>query len=226
VKASDFFTLPPSLVRFTAHFSPELAPWEWVSRIEAALASLGVYQALPPVPDGVHISGKVYLAPGVKLPPYAVIAGPAWIGPGTEIRAGAFIRGNVIVGANCVLGNSCEFKNCLLMDRVETPHFNYVGDSILGNDSHLAAGVICSNLRLDKKTVRIRASDSVYDTGLRKLGAMVGDGAEVGCNAVLNPGALLGRRSFVSPAIAFGGYLPPETLVRSDRRLMQVPRVD
>lgn len=226
MKASDFFTLPPSLAQFAAHFPADLPPWEWVKRIEAALAAADFSQSLPPVPAGVHISGKVHLDSTVKLPPYAVITGPAWIGPGTEIRAGAFIRGNVIVGANCVLGNSCEFKNSLLMDRVETPHFNYVGDSILGNGSHLAAGVICSNLRLDRKPVRVHGPDGVHETGMRKLGALVGDKAEVGCNAVLNPGAALGPRSLVAPAIAFGGYLPPATVAKPDRPPVLVPRAD
>ena len=226
MKASDLFTLPPSLAVFAAHFPADLPPWEWVKRIEAALAAHEFPLAPRTLPAGVHVSGKVHLDPSVKLPPYAVIIGPAWIGPGTEIRAGAYLRGNVIVGANCVLGNSCEFKNSLLMDRVETPHFNYVGDSILGNGSHLAAGVICSNLRLDRKPVRVHTPNGVHDSGMRKLGALVGDRAEVGCNSVLNPGAILGPRSFVAPAIAFGGYLPPATIARSNQTVTQVPRRD
>jgi NDP-sugar pyrophosphorylase family protein len=134
------------------------------------------------------------------------------------------IRGNVIAGAGCVLGNACEYKNCLLLDGVQTPHYNYVGDSILGNGAHFGAGVICSNLRLDQQPVTIRASDRTIDTGLRKLGAMVGDGAEVGCNAVLNPGAVLGRRSLVMPAMAYGGCLPAETIARSTAVVSLLPR--
>jgi NDP-sugar pyrophosphorylase family protein len=124
------------------------------------------------------------------------------------------VRGNVIVGEGCVLGNACEYKNCLLMDGVATPHYNYVGDSVLGNRAHLGAGAICSNYRLDHRDVLVREGDTVHTTGLRKFGAIIGDGAEVGCNAVLNPGTLLGKRALVMPAIAFGGYLPAGHLGR------------
>lgn len=226
LKAADFFALPPSLGHFAAYFSAEAAPWDWVGAIQAALAAGAFPSARPAVPPGVQITGQVHLDPTVKLPAYAVINGPAWIGPGTEIRPGAFIRGNVIVGANCVLGNSCEFKNCLLLDGVQAPHFNYVGDSVLGNGAHLAAGVICSNLRLDQRPIRVGGPDGVHETGLRKLGAIVGDRAEVGCNSVLNPGAVLGPRSLVGPAIAFGGYLAPATIVSAETTLRRTPRRD
>ena len=168
----------------------------------------------------------MWLHPSVKLPAYATLIGPAWIGANTEIRPGAFIRGNVIVGEGCVLGNACEFKNCLLMDRVQVPHFSYVGDSLLGNGAHLAAGVVCSNLRLDQKPVVVRTVDAVHETGLRKFGAVIGDGAEVGCNAVLNPGTLLGPRSLVMPTVAFGGYLPAATIAHSRPQIKFIPRRD
>jgi bifunctional N-acetylglucosamine-1-phosphate-uridyltransferase/glucosamine-1-phosphate-acetyltransferase GlmU-like protein len=125
-----------------------------------------------------------------------------------------------------VLGNSCEFKNCLLMDRVQVPHFNYVGDSILGNQAHFGAGVICSNLRLDQKPIVIRTATATYETGLRKFGAIVGDQAEVGCNAVLNPGTLLGQRALVMPAMAFGGHLPAATIAHSHHTVKFIPRRD
>jgi UDP-N-acetylglucosamine diphosphorylase / glucose-1-phosphate thymidylyltransferase / UDP-N-acetylgalactosamine diphosphorylase / glucosamine-1-phosphate N-acetyltransferase / galactosamine-1-phosphate N-acetyltransferase len=166
-----------------------------------------------------------HLGAGVSLPAHATIIGPAWIGPGTQIRPGAFIRGNVIVGEGCVLGNASEFKNCLLMDGVQAPHFNYVGDSVLGNKAHLGAGAICSNLRLDQKRVMIQLAGGAVDTGLKKFGAILGDGAEVGCNAVLNPGTLLGPRSLVMPAIAFGGFLPPSTIARVRQQVTIVPRI-
>jgi len=178
------------------------------------------------VPAGVVVEGEVYFSKGVKFPAYATIIGPAWIGPDTEIRPGAFVRGNVIIGANCVIGNCCEFKNCLLMDGALVPHFSYVGDSILGNGAHLGAGVICSNLRLDQKPVAVHTAAGVMDTGLRKLGALLGDGAEAGCNAVLQPGAILGRRALVMPAVAFGGYLPPATIARIRNPVSTLPRRD
>jgi NDP-sugar pyrophosphorylase family protein len=224
LKASDFFTLPDSLAVFRPFFGADVAPWEWLRQIEPALEAC----AFGPKPDGiapgVHIEGPVHFGADVRLPSHATIIGPAWIGAGTQIRPGAFIRENVITGEGCILGNSSEFKNCLLMDGVQAPHFNYVGDSVLGNRAHLGAGAICSNLRLDQKKVVINLAEVPVDTGLRKFGAILGDHAEVGCNAVLNPGTLLGPRSLVMPAIAFGGFLPPATIARVRQHVTLVPR--
>ena len=224
MKAADFVTLPPSLALFAPFFPPEVAPWEWLKAIGPALAAFTFDAPLPPLPPGVHAEGSLWIHPTVKLPPYAVLVGPAYIGAGTQIRPGAWVRGNVIVGEGCVLGNACEYKNCLLLDRVETPHYNYVGDSILGTRAHLGAGVICSNLRLDRGLVSVRSGDTVEPTGLRKFGAIVGDGAEVGCNAVLNPGTLLGRRALVGPALAFGGVLPAGQMAKVRQTVLTVPR--
>ncbi|PTY05754.1 UDP-N-acetylglucosamine diphosphorylase [Opitutaceae bacterium EW11] len=226
MKASDFFTLPESLKAFSRSFSPDAAPWEWLKAIGPALKA-HVFPTSPmELPPGVHVSGPVFLHATVKIAQYATIIGPAWIGPETEIRPGAFIRGNVIVGGGCVLGNSCEFKNCLLMDGVQVPHFSYVGDSILGNRSHLGAGVILSNLRLDQHPISVRLPEGTADTGLRKFGAILGDEAEVGCNAVLQPGTLLGKRSLVMPLTPFGGYLAPATIARVRMPIVTVPRRD
>lgn len=216
MKAADLFALPPSLATFAEHFSADAAPWDWIRAIGLALAGRGFESYTSGVPSGVQIDGAVYLHPSVRLPHLCTIQGPAWIGAGTEIRPGAFIRGNVIVGERCVLGNSCEFKNALLMDGVQVPHFSYVGDSVLGNRAHLGAGVILSNLRLDQKPVRVRLPDgAVVDTGLRKFGALLGDEAEVGCNAVLLPGAILGRRAIVWPLTSFGGVLGDDMMAAS-----------
>jgi len=225
MKASDYFSLPPSLARFAGFFRPEAPPWEWVAKIDAALTDLPE----PPrreVPPGVHVEGRVWLGEGVRLPPHATLIGPMWLGAGCDIRPGAFLRGGVIAGEGCVFGHASEFKHCLLLDAVQVPHLSYVGDSVLGNRAHLGAGAVCSNLRLDQRNVVIRAPDGSYDTGLQKLGAILGDGAEVGCNAVLNPGAVLGKRALVMPAMAFAGVLPPATIAhaRSDIRL--IPRRD
>lgn len=222
--AADFFSWPDSLEDFAQDFPLTVAPWEWLRFIGPALRDLPTMDRH--VPAGVHITGDVWIDPTAKLPAYATIQGPAWIGADTELRPGAYIRGNVIVGAGCVLGNACEFKNCLLLDGVQAPHFNYVGDSILGNRAHLGAGVICSNLRLDGKPVTVRLSDRAIDTGLRKFGAILGDAAEVGCNAVLNPGSVLGRRSLVTPLTAFSGFLPANTIARQRGNLSQIPRRD
>ncbi len=226
MKASDFFTLPASLARFAAFFPPEVPPWQWLPAIGPALLSID-YGHLPhDIPPGVHIEGRVWIDRTAKLPAYATIIGPAWIGPRTEIRPNAFIRGNVLVGEGCVLGNSSEYKNCLLLDGVQTPHYNYVGDSILGNRAHLGAGVICSNLRLDQAEVTVRLPSGTVSTGLRKCGAILGDQAEVGCNAVLNPGSLLGKRALVMPCTPFAGYLPAATIARSRHAVTTLPRRD
>ncbi len=179
------------------------------------------------MPPGCAIEGKVYLHPSVKLPPFCSITGPAYIGEGCEIRPGAFIRGNVIAGKGCVLGNSCEFKNCLLLDGVQVPHFSYVGDSVLGNRAHLGAGVICSNLRLDQADVPVQQPDgSRIFSGLRKLGALVGDHAEVGCNSVLNPGSILGKRSVVMPNTSFRETLKANTIAYTKSPIQTLPRTD
>lgn len=227
MQAKDLFDLPDTLDLFRRFFRPEAAPWEWLEAIGPALASVHYSSAHETLlPPGVHVEGRVYLDPRVRLPHTATIIGPAWIGAGTEIRPGAFVRGNVIVGAGCVLGNACEFKNCLLLNGVQVPHFSYVGDSVLGNRAHLGAGVILSNLRLDQKPVTIHVEGKAYPTGLRKLGSLIGDGAEVGCNAVLNPGVVLGRAALVMPTIAVAGYVPARTIARTREPIVLVPRRD
>jgi len=226
VKASEFFALPASLASFVPFFPADAAPWEWLKTIGAALEAAPFAPSDLKIPAGVHVEGKVWIHPSVKLPPMATIIGPTWIGAKTEIRPGAYIRGNVIAGEKCVLGNSSEFKNCVLMDQVQAPHFNYVGDSILGNGAHLGAGVICSNLRLDQGQIVARLPEGAVETGLRKFGAILGDKAEVGCNAVLNPGTLLGPRALIAPCTSFGGYLPANTIARARQTITTVARRD
>jgi len=226
MRADELFTLPASLVRFASFFAPDAPPWTWVEAIAAALESIPAREFAPrtDLPVGLHIEGKVYLHPTVKLPTYGVILGPSWIGAKTDLRPGVFIRGLVIAGEGCVLGNSCEYKNCLLLDGVQTPHYNYVGDSVLGNRAHLGAGAICANLRLDQKPVSVQTPTGRVMTKLRKLGALMGDDAEAGCNAVLQPGAILGKRAAVLPTIAFAGYLPANTLASVRNEIRHLPR--
>jgi NDP-sugar pyrophosphorylase family protein len=225
MKARELFDWPDSLP-FADFFDPEAHPWEWLPMIARALErfDFDLARGREDVPASVALSGAVFLHPSVHLPAYCTITGPAWIGPEVEIRPGAFIRGNVIVGAGSVLGNSCEYKNCLLMEKVETPHYNYVGDSILGNRSHLGAGAICANLRLARDEVIIRIEKSRYKTGLRKVGAFLGDGAEAGCNSVLQPGTILGRKAAVI-SMPFSGYLPAGKLAipESPHRILPRP---
>ena len=226
MKASDLFTFPESLP-FGAIFSAEATPWEWVALIKKAL---GEFQFAPfegSIPAGFEIKGAVYIHPSIQLPAFGSIQGPAYIAEGCELRPGVFIRGNVIAGKGCVLGNSCEFKNSLLLDGVQVPHFSYVGDSVLGNNAHLGAGVICSNLRLDQTEVPVQLLDGArVGSGMRKLGALVGDSAEVGCNSVLNPGSILGRRALVMPSMAFRGTVAPHTIAYTKEPILNAPRTD
>ena len=219
LKANDFFTLSKDF-HFKDSFSLNDAPWEWVAKIKDSLANFTFEKLAIEIPSNLSIKGQVYIDPTVKLPPYGSIEGPCYIGKNTELRPGIYIRGNVIVGESCVLGNSCEFKNTLILDNAQIPHFSYIGDSIIGNKAHLGAGVICSNLRLDQKDIKtFDLERKSYDTKMRKLGAIVGDGVEVGCNAVLNPGSLLLAHSMVYPNTTFSGTLNSGEIAHSEQKL-------
>lgn len=161
----------------------------------------------------------VLIGEGVTIAPTAVIIPPAIIGPNTEIRPGAYLRGNVIIGENCVIGNSTEIKNAILLDHVQAPHYNYIGDSILGDGAHLGAGVICSNLRSDKKNVVIHAEKD-YPTELRKVGSFIGEHAEIGCSCVLNPGTVIGKNTSVYPLVSLRGCYPENSIVKSTEKIV------
>ena len=155
----------------------------------------------------------------VKIAATVTIDAPAIIGHGTEIRPGAYIRGNVITGEKCVMGNSSEYKNCILLDNVQTPHYNYVGDSVLGNKAHTGAGSICSNLKSDGKAVVIRGDEN-YITGLRKIGGILADGADVGCGCVINPGTVIGKNTSVYPLTSLRGVYPANCIVKSQDNIV------
>lgn len=159
------------------------------------------------------VSDEVYVGEGTVIEHGAVVKGPAWIGSNCRIRSGAYIRENVIVGDGVMLGNSSEFKNCILFDQAEVPHFNYVGDSVLGFKAHLGAGVILSNVRLDRGFVSVRMEGSRWETGLKKFGAVVGDRTEIGCHSVLSPGSVLGRDCILYPGTQWRGVLPSSSMV-------------
>lgn len=185
-------------------------PWEMLPEIKA-YAQMLIEQGL---------EGYTLYAPGVlvgkdvKIYPTATIEGPTIIGSGTEIRPGAFLRGNIITGEKCVIGNSSELKNCILLDRVQIPHYNYVGDSILGNGAHTGAGTICSNLKSDGKPVVIHGEQD-FVTGLRKIGGILADGADVGCGSVINPGTVIGKRTSVYPLTSLRGVYPADCIVKA-----------
>ena len=180
-------------------------PWEALPRIGDFIRELGASLSLE---EYDHPQEDVWIHKTAKIYPNNTIAGPCVIGPETEVRPGAFIRGNALVGAGCVVGNSTELKNVILFDSVQVPHYNYVGDSILGYKSHMGAGAVTSNVKQDKTPVTVQAGFRRLETGLKKFGAILGDHVEVGCNSVLNPGTVVGRSSRVYPLSMVRGFLP------------------
>lgn len=160
------------------------------------------------------IGGHVFIGRGTVVEQGAFLKGPAWIGENCQIRSGCYVRENVVVGNGVVMGNSCEFKNCILFDNAQVPHFSYVGDSILGFRAHLGAGVILSNVKLDRSEIVVAAPEGNVATGLTKFGAIIGDRTEIGCNAVINPGSVLGRDCLVYPSVNFRGVLPPGSIAK------------
>ena len=202
VKTKELFEVKTEYLKKL--FEDSLYPWEILPNIKAYINSL-IEAGL----EGfTELSEGVYVGKDVKIYPTAVIEGPAIIGSGTEIRPGAFIRGSVITGENCVIGNSSEIKNSVLLDKVQVPHYNYVGDSVLGFHAHMGAGSITSNIKSDRTNVVIHDENEILVTGLRKMGAMLGDYVEVGCNSVLNPGTMIGAHTNVYPLSMVRGCVP------------------
>lgn len=202
----------PLLERFTY-------PWEALPELGAFILELG--KTLSPS-KYTKIGENVWISKSAKIYPNNYIAGPAIIGHNTEVRPGAFIRGNALVGENCVVGNSTELKNVILFDNVQVPHYNYVGDSILGYKSHMGAGSITSNVKQDKTPVTIAAAEAKIQTGLKKFGAMLGDNVEVGCNSVLNPGTVVGRGSRVYPLSMVRGFVPAKSIYKKQGEVAEI----
>jgi NDP-sugar pyrophosphorylase family protein len=172
------------------------------------------------------ISGAVFIGAGTVIEQGAMIKGPAWIGENCEIRNGCYIRENVIVGNGAVLGNSCEFKNCVLFDEAQVPHFSYVGDSIIGYRGHLGAGVILSNVKLDRSEITVAGERGLIPTGLKKFGAVIGDRSEIGCNSVLSPGSLIGRDTILYPGTQWRGVAPEKSIVKFRQSFEIIARRD
>lgn len=188
-------------------------PWEVLPRIEAFIMQLG---PMLPAEDFDKIGDNVWIAKSAKVAETASITGPCIVDENAQIRHCAFIRGNAIIGKGAVVGNSCEIKNSLLFDEVEVPHYNYVGDSVLGYKAHLGAGAITSNIKNDKKNVVIKFPLGEIETGLRKLGAVVGDNVQVGCNTVLNPGTVIGRNTRIYPLNSVRGWLDENSIYKKE----------
>ncbi len=203
LKSKELFTNPEGGVAYSFVLSYDF-PWEAVPHIGELIREL-----IKTLHEGEYErrGEDVWISREARVAQSACISGPTIIMANSEVRHGAFIRGSALVGRGCVVGNSTELKNCILFDRVQVPHFNYVGDSILGYKAHLGAGVITSNVKCDKTPVSIRYGGGRIFTDLSKLGAIVGDGCEVGCNTVLNPGTVLGRGAVVYPLSSVRGYV-------------------
>ena len=192
-------------------------PWEALKGIKDMILALGKTLSA----EGYdQVFENVWVHKTAKVFPSAYLGAPCIIGPRTEVRHCAFIRGSALVGADCVVGNSCELKNVILFDHVQTPHYNYVGDSILGYYSHMGAGSITSNVRSDKKLVVVHAPEGGIETGLKKFGAMLGDYVECGCNSVLNPGTVVGRHSNIYPTSCVRGVVPENSIYKNNGKII------
>ena len=192
-------------------------PWEALKGISQLILSLGEKLG----EDYTEVSPQVWVHKTASVAPTAYLGAPCIIGPETEVRHCAFIRGSALVGAGCVVGNSAELKNVILFDGVQTPHYNYVGDSILGYKAHMGAGSITSNVKGDKSLVTVRMGDEAIGTGLKKMGAMLGDYAEIGCNSVLNPGTVIGRNAQVYPLSSVRGTVLENCIFKQDGTVVE-----
>lgn len=214
VKTKDLYSSVPDYI--APLFDSSEYPWEMLPKIKEYALSL--------IKKGIKgykiIAEGVLVGENVKIYPTATIEAPAIIGSGTVVRPGAFIRGNVITGEGCVIGNSSELKNCVLLNDVQIPHYNYVGDSILGNKAHTGAGTICSNLKSDGKTVVVHGEID-YETGLRKVGGILGDGANVGCGSIINPGTVIGKNTLVYPLTSLRGVYPENSIVKGTKDVVK-----
>ncbi len=210
VHTTDLYELSHSLAGdYLAQFP---YPWQALKGIGPLIQELG-----PKLGDDfLEVSPQVWVHRTAKVFPSAYLGAPCIIGAGTEVRHCAFIRGNALVGEHCVVGNSVELKNVILFDNVQVPHYNYVGDSILGYRSHMGAGSLTSNVKSDKTLVVVKSGSEAMETGLKKFGAMVGDFVEVGCNSVLNPGTVIGRSSNVYPTSCVRGVIPENSIFKNN----------
>ena len=193
-------------------------PWEALPEIKNIIPELiaGLDRS-----EYKELKENVWVHKTVKVAPTAEIMGPAIIGPESEIRHCAFVRDNVIIGAGCVIGNSCELKNAIIFDRSQIPHFNYVGDSILGYHAHMGAGSIVSNLKSDGRNITVKDGEEQMETNLRKFGAIIGDNVEIGCNSVMNPGTVIGKNSNIYPLARVRGQVPENSIYKDEDNVVE-----
>ncbi len=212
IKTPELFTEGSTLL--WPYLSKTTYPWEILPQLKSLILTIG--EGLDPAIYD-HVAEGIWIARSATISPTAHISPPAIIGENTEVRHGAFIRGSVLVGNGCVVGNSVELKNCVLFDKAQVPHFNYVGDSILGYKSHLGAGAVTSNVKSDSSLVCIKAGATSIETGMKKVGAFLGDFAEIGCHAVLNPGTVIGEHTSVYPTASVRGVIPPYHILKAGK---------
>lgn len=214
VKTSELFTCSISFLKDV--FDESTYPWEILPKIKTICADL-IEKGIP----GYHeLEPGILVGENVKIAKTATIEAPAIIGANTELRPGAFIRGNVIIGESCVIGNSSELKNSILLNHVQVPHYNYVGDSILGDYAHMGAGSILSNLKSGGSNIVIHG-DQEYETGLRKIGGFLGEHADIGCGSVLNPGTIIGKNTSVYPLNMLRGVFPADSIVKTPKDIVK-----
>ena len=214
-KTKELYNLEKSLAgEYLSQFE---YPWQALSGIKELILSLGKELSKN---EYNEISENVWVHKSVKIAPTAYIGAPCIIGMDTEVRQCAFIRSAALIGEGCVIGNSTEVKNAIIFDSVQVPHFNYVGDSILGYKSHLGAGAVTSNVKSDRSLVAVKTADGRIETGLKKFGAMVGDNVEVGCNSVLNPGTVIGRNSNIYPLSSVRGSVPENSIFKNQQNII------
>lgn len=209
-KTTELFDLTHTLARLL--FEKEPYSFFVLPKIKAFIEELG--KTLSPS-EYKKAGENVWIGENVTIAKTATVTGPAIIGKNTEIRPGAYIRGSVVIGENVVIGNSTEVKNSVIFDEVQIPHYNYVGDSVLGYRSHMGAAAIASNFKLDHGSVVLRKDDEKFETGLRKFGVLLGDFSEIGCGSVLNPGTIVGRKTLVYPLSVVRGIIPARSIVKN-----------
>ena len=214
IKTSDLFDLEHTLAG--AYLASFQYPWQALAGIGDVILELGRNLGQ----DYTQASPSVWVHNTAEVAPTAYLGAPCIIGPKTQVRHCAFIRGSALIGGGCVVGNSVEIKNAILFDGVQVPHFNYVGDSILGHKAHLGAGAVTSNVKSDKTQVTVKSAQETLETGLRKFGAMVGDRVEVGCNSVLNPGSVIGRDCIIYPTSCVRGVVPEGSIWKSGGKIV------
>lgn len=216
IKISDLYNLDKTIAK--GIFDKVVYPWEALDKIKNYILELGATLSLD---EYDHPSEDVWISKTATVFPSAYIMGPCIIDHGAQVRHCAFIRGSVIVGKDSVVGNSTELKNVILFDNVQVPHYNYVGDSILGYKAHMGAGSIISNLKSDKSLVKIKSGEEVIETGIKKVGAFLGDNVEVGCKSVLNPGSIVGKESVIYPSSNVRGVIPANHIYKGINNIVE-----